>query len=161
MDFRIIILTIVGSALLGACTGGNDDQHTPEAPPAAEAPALDQAPVTAEPARVFFISPEDGATVKSPVTVVFGIEGFAVAPAGTYEPGTGHHHLLIDTELPPMDLPVPSDENHLHFGKGQSEAQVELAAGEHTLQMLLGDGNHVPHSPPLMSDPITITVTVE
>ncbi|MDP6435763.1 MAG: DUF4399 domain-containing protein [Gammaproteobacteria bacterium] len=154
MNFRTVFPIIAGIAFLSACSGGNDDQRRPEVTPATETPA-------SEPARVFFISPENGATVTSPVTVAFGIEGFAVAPAGTYEVGTGHHHLLIDTDLPALDQPVPSDENHLHFGKAQTEAQVELGPGEHTLQMLLGDGNHVPHNPPLISEAITITVTVE
>jgi hypothetical protein len=109
-------------------------------------------------ATVFFISPMDGATTSSPVTVKFGISGMSVAPAGTYAPDTGHHHLLVDTGLPPLDQPIPSDANHLHFGKGQTETTVELAPGQHTLQLLLADGNHVPHDPPVTSDSVTITV---
>ncbi len=110
-------------------------------------------------ASVFIISPEDGAVVTSPVTVKFGIEGMQVAPAGTMEPNTGHHHLLVDLEeLPPLDQPIPADENHIHFGKGQTEVELELTPGEHSLQLLLGDGSHVPHDPPLVSETITITV---
>ena len=86
------------------------------------------------------------------------MEGINVAPAGTYEPGTGHHHLLIDTHLPAEDLPIPADENHIHFGKGQAETVIELSPGPHTLQLLVGDGNHVPHQQPVASEAITITV---
>jgi len=81
-----------------------------------------------------------------------------VAPAGQHDANSGHHHLLIDTALANPDQPIPSDPNHLHFGKGQTETTVELAPGTHTLQLVLGDGNHIPHQPPVASDPITITV---
>lgn len=111
-------------------------------------------------ASVFFIEPADGATLQSPVTVKFGIKGMEVAPAGTQTPNTGHHHLLINVEeLPDLSKPIPADEQHRHFGKGQTEASIELAPGTHTLRLLLGDGMHVPHKPVVMSDPITITVT--
>jgi Domain of unknown function (DUF4399) len=82
-----------------------------------------------------------------------------VAPAGIDKPNTGHHHLLIDTKLPPLDDPIPNDFNHLHFGAGQTEAIVTLAPGRHTLQLLLGDENHVPHNPPIMSKPIRVYVS--
>ncbi|HKX99458.1 MAG TPA: DUF4399 domain-containing protein [Steroidobacteraceae bacterium] len=109
-------------------------------------------------AELYFISPQDGATVKSPVTVRFGLSGMGVAPAGVAIENTGHHHLLIDAELPPQNLPVPADANHVHFGKGQTEASVTLAPGRHRLQLLLGDHLHIPHDPPVASKPITITV---
>ena len=110
-------------------------------------------------AAVYIISPADGATVQSPVTVQFGLKGMGVAPAGIEKDKTGHHHLLIDvTELPPLDEPIPADDNHKHFGGGQTEVTLELPAGTHTLQLLLGDQNHVPHEPPVLSDMITITV---
>ena len=109
-------------------------------------------------AQVFFITPADGATVSSPVAIKFGISGMGVAPAGEMTPATGHHHLLVDTELGDASLPVPKDEQHLHFGKGQTETSLELAPGTHTLQLVLGDGNHVPHDPPVVSRRITITV---
>ena len=129
-----------------APTGGGDAEQAAAPAPEADTP------------RVYIISPADGATVSSPVTVTFGIENFAVAPAGTFEPGSGHHHLLVDTDAPPLDRPIPTDENHLHFGKGQTETELELAPGQHTLQLLLGDGAHIPHAEPLMSERITITV---
>ncbi|MDJ0785686.1 MAG: DUF4399 domain-containing protein [Myxococcota bacterium] len=111
-----------------------------------------------EGARVYVIAPTDGATVKSPVTVRFGLEGMGVAPAGVDHPKTGHHHLLIDVPLPPAGLPVPADANHIHFGGGQTETTVELAPGKHTLQLILGDFRHVPHEPPVVSEVVTITV---
>lgn len=82
-----------------------------------------------------------------------------IAPAGVAKPNTGHHHLLIDTPLPPLDRPIPNDFNHLHFGAGQTEARINLTPGRHTLQLLLGDENHVPHDPPVMSPRIEVIVT--
>jgi hypothetical protein len=111
-------------------------------------------------AKVFFVGLEDGDTVTSPLMVHFGISGMTIAPAGTVAPGTGHHHLLIDAKLTGDELkqPIPADEHHLHFGKGQTEATVTLSPGKHTLQLVLGDWSHVPHEPPVMSAPITVTV---
>lgn len=110
-------------------------------------------------AEVYIISPKDGETVSSPVTVRFGLRGMGVTPAGSDLPATGHHHLLIDTDgLPPLDQPVPADEHHVHFGKGQTETTIELAPGEHTLQLLLADFRHIPHDPPVSSAVIHITV---
>lgn len=109
-------------------------------------------------AQLYFISPRDGATVSSPVTVRFGLRGMGIAPAGIAVGNTGHHHLLIDVDPPPLDLPIPSDSRHLHFGKGQTEAEIELAPGTHRLQLLLGDHLHIPHEPPVISERITITV---
>ena len=111
-----------------------------------------------EGAKATIVSPADGATVSSPVTVVFGLEGMGVAPAGVEKEKTGHHHLIIDADLPPMDEGIPADDNHIHFGGGQTQTTIELAPGTHTLQLLLGDLNHVPHDPPVTSDKITITV---
>ncbi len=109
-------------------------------------------------AKVFFIEPADGATVTNPVTVKFGIEGMEVAPAGTDKPNTGHHHVLIDTVLEDFESPIPADDMHKHFGKGQTETQLELTPGEHSLQLLLGDQNHIPHDPVVESESITVTV---
>ncbi len=111
-----------------------------------------------EGATVYLISPRDGASVGSPAKVVFGLSGMGVAPAGVEKDKTGHHHLIIDAELPEMDSSIPSDENHRHFGGGQTETMIELSPGTHTLQLLLGDLNHIPHNPPVMSKKITITV---
>ena len=109
-------------------------------------------------ARVYFISPGNGQVVKVPVTVRFGLAEMGVAPAGTVAEGTGHHHLVIDSPLPVLDQPLPKDDKHLHFGKGQTETTLTLAPGKHTLQLILGDSNHIPHQPPVYSAPITITV---
>jgi hypothetical protein len=112
-------------------------------------------------AQVFFVEPKAGATVSSPVKVVMGIKGIKIAPAGTEDPNTGHHHILVDADLPKGDAanyPLPADDNHKHFGKGQTETELTLSPGTHTLQLVVGDGNHVPHDPALASDKITITV---
>ena len=102
---------------------------------------------------------QDGSTLPPNATIRFGLVNMGVAPAGIDRPNTGHHHLLVDTKLPPLDEPIPNDFNHLHFGAGQTEATVTLSPGRHTLQLLLGDANHVPHDPPVMSQPITVTVS--
>jgi hypothetical protein len=110
-------------------------------------------------AKVYIISPKDGATVKSPVTVEFGLKGMGVAPAGVKFENTGHHHLLIDTDVPKdLNAPLPTSDNVRHFGKGQTETTVDLKPGKHTLQLVLGDDKHTPHNPPVMSKKITITV---
>jgi hypothetical protein len=109
-------------------------------------------------ARVYFIDLKDGATVPSRFKLRFGIENMEIAPAGVAKPNTGHHHLLIDSELPPLDQPIPSDFNHVHFGGGQTEAEITLPAGEHTLQLLLGDQAHIPHDPPVVSEVIHVRV---
>ena len=110
-------------------------------------------------AEVYIIAPLDGATVKSPVTVRFGLKGMGVAPAGVKFENSGHHHLLIDTDAPAdPSQPLPASDQIVHFGKGQTEASVTLTQGKHTLQLLLGDMNHVPHNPPVMSKKITVNV---
>ena len=161
------VISALSLGLLGGC-GGSED----------EAPAVEDsasgAPVTAGPAAlepsglprseaidgasVFFITPEDGATVSSPVDIEFGIERMSVVPAGVNEKYSGHHHLLVDTELPAFDRPIPADSNHIHFGDGSTSTQVELPPGEHTLLLLLGDHLHIPHDPPVASQTITIIV---
>ncbi len=109
-------------------------------------------------AQVYFISPKPGEVFSGEVTVRFGLKGMGVAPAGTVVENTGHHHLIIDSPLPPLDRPVPLDDKHVHFGKGQTETTVKLAPGKHTLQLLLADANHIPHEPAVVSEKITITV---
>lgn len=157
----IVLLTLVG---VMACSQDEDKA----VPPAGEAKA--EAPVQAEAAKpapaaaetepmVYFIAPAHEATLKSPVRVKFGLIGMAVAPAGSDMPNSGHHHLLINaTALPAAGQPIPSDAQHMHFGKGQTEAMVELPPGTHTLQLIVGDKNHVPHNPPVVSHKITVTV---
>jgi hypothetical protein len=106
----------------------------------------------------YIISPVDGATVDSPVVVVFGLKGFGVAPAGTVKEGTGHHHLIIDAPLPDLSQPIPANDNYRHFGGGQTQTSVDLAPGSHRLQILLGDHAHLPHEQPIYSEVINITV---
>jgi hypothetical protein len=111
-----------------------------------------------ESAKAYIVSPADGAVVGNPFTVIFGLTDMGVAPAGVERLDTGHHHLLIDTDMPYLDEPIPSNDHHIHFGGGQTEIRLELPPGEHTLQLLMGDLNHIPHDPPVMSKTITITV---
>lgn len=119
--------------------------------------AADRSP-SPDNAEVFIVAPKDGEEVTNPVVIKFGIKGMDVAKAGTQIPNTGHHHLLVDAELPALDQPIPKDANHMHFGGGQTEATLTLTPGKHTLQLLLGDGNHVPHHPAVISKVIIITV---
>lgn len=125
------------------------------------ASAADGIPRTPAPqgAKVFIVAPEDGATVDQTFKVKFGVEDISLAPAGDQTKNTGHHHLLIDVDkLPAETAPIPLDANHMHFGKAQTEAEVKLAPGKHTLQLELGDKNHVPFDPPIVSKKITVTV---
>ena len=111
-------------------------------------------------ARAYFIWPGDGQVISGgKFWVRMGLSGAGVAPAGVEIANTGHHHLLVDTPLPDdMTTPIPNDRNHLHFGTGQTEVQLDLPPGKHTLQMLVGDAQHIPNNPPLFSKKITITV---
>lgn len=123
--------------------------------------AAEGMPVTEAPAgaKVFIVSPKNGDTVDKTFTVKFGIEGMKLAPAGDATPNTGHHHLLVDvTDQPPAGMPLPVTEHILHFGKAQTETQLTLAPGKHTLQLLLGDKNHVPFKPTIESKRISVTV---
>lgn len=134
---------IIGAFLLAAAIAVGQER-TPS-PPGAEA---------------YIISPRDGARIKGPVHVQFGLKGMGIAPAGVKFDNTGHHHLLIDTDAPAdLGAPLPASDKIVHFGKGQTETTLTLAPGKHTLQLLLGDLNHVPHNPPVISKKITITVT--
>lgn len=107
---------------------------------------------------VYIIEPKDGAVVSNPVKVVFGLRNMGVAPAGVNHLNTGHHHLLIDTDLPPLDRPIPSSDKVRHYGGGQTETKLILLPGSHTLQLLIGDYAHMPHDPPIASEKVNITV---
>jgi hypothetical protein len=129
-------------------------------------PALAQDTPSPEGAAVYFIGLEDGATVTSPVTIRFGLTGMGIAPAEVVMENTGHHHLLINRApfgegefgAEELTLAIPADDNHRHFGKGQTEVTLDLPPGQHTLQLVLGDHGHVPHVPPVVSPQITVTV---
>ena len=143
-QLQLIAFCLLGAAGLLAAQEANQTARKP-APDGAEA---------------YFQAPADGATVTSPVTVRFGLRGMGVAPAGVDLPNTGHHHLLIDVDdAPSFNMPLPATDSIRHFGGGQTEVQIELAPGEHTLQLVLGDMLHTPHVPPVVSETITITVT--
>ena len=127
----------------------------------AAAPAATHATRSPSPAGayVYIGWPNDGEVLHTRrFKVWFGTRNFGVAPAGVTKANTGHHHLLIDTALPPLDEPIPNDKNHLHFGAGQTETYIELPPGTHTLQLIMGDADHVPHDPPLISKKITVRV---
>ena len=108
--------------------------------------------------ELYFVSPHDGDVVGATTTVRFGLRGMGVTPTSITHANSGHHHLLIDSPVPPADLPIPADDEHLHFGAGQTETTVTLSPGKHTLQLELADGNHMSFDPPVISKPITITV---
>lgn len=126
---------------------------------AAGSVAADMTPAP-EGARVYIIAPEEGSTVSNPVTIRFGLEGMGVAPAGVAAEGTGHHHLLINTGPDEIDMTasLPATDQIVHFGGGQTQTTMDLPAGTHELRLLLADANHIPHDPPVVSDPITVTV---
>lgn len=117
-------------------------------------------------AKAYFVNLKNGDTVQSPVKVIFGLSGMGVAPAGTEKAKTGHHHIFVDRApfgkgeegADEADSNIPADENHRHFGGGQTEVTLDLGPGEHTLQLVLGDANHIPHNPPVVSEVIKITV---
>ncbi|MFM0244985.1 DUF4399 domain-containing protein [Paraburkholderia sediminicola] len=123
-------------------------------------PNLAMAGTTPSPpgAHVYIGYPNDGQVVPAnkPFRVWFGLRYMGVAPKGVKYPNTGHHHLLIDTDLPPMDQEIPNDRNHLHFGAGETETMIQLPPGKHTLQLLMGDDMHMPHNPPVYSKKITV-----
>jgi hypothetical protein len=132
-----------------------------QTPPAAAPTSVTATPAgTVMKAEVYVIAPRDAAHVTSPVTVQFGLKGAGIAPAGVKFDNTGHHHLLVDTDLADLklDAPIPATDKILHFGKGQTETTLTLAPGKHTLQLLFADAAHVPFSPVIASKKITITV---
>jgi len=139
---RTLTALALGTALVASTAGAQDRTPAPDG------------------AEVYFIAPADGSTVRSPVNIRFGLRGMGVAPAGHDADNTGHHHLLvnIDPSEIAMDESLPATDRIIHFGGGQTEATLDLPAGTHALRLLLGDHNHVPHDPPILSAPITVTV---
>ena len=156
---HIIVLSALLIAVLVAVLQSDATPFGLAAAPAAPAQAPAKPAANPNNAQLYFIWPNDGTVITGgKFWVRMGLRNMGVAPKGVAVPNTGHHHLLIDTGLPPLTEPIPSDRNHLHFGAGETEARVELPPGMHTLQLLLGDMNHVPHKPPIVSKKITITV---
>ena len=122
--------------------------------------------VSAKGASQYIVNLKNGDEVSSPVKIVFGLSGMGIAPAGVDKENTGHHHILLDRPnigegedgADEFEFNLPADENHIHYGKGQTEAVLELTPGKHTIQLVLGDKDHIPHNPPVYSERITITV---
>ncbi|MCC5966836.1 MAG: DUF4399 domain-containing protein [Natronohydrobacter sp.] len=148
-------LSVLATSLIFASTAAFADSHghSHDHGDMARTPAP-------EGAMVYFIGLEDGATVSNPVTLHFGARGIGIAPANVEWPNTGHHHLLINVDPAEVEMEygLPADDQHRHFGGGQTEVTLDLPAGTHTMFLLMGDHNHVPHDPPIMSEVITITV---
>jgi Domain of unknown function (DUF4399) len=130
-----------------------------QASPPPQAAATGKRQPAPKDAKVYFIYPTDGAYIPPNPVIRFGLLNMGVAPAGFDKPNTGHHHLLVDAELPPLDQPIPNDFNHLHFGAGQTEAKITLPPGPHKLRLLFADSAHVPHDPPVYSNVVNVTVT--
>lgn len=162
---RPLTLMLAATLAVAACSqksGGQGQSAPAAAPSAAPAAPTPAAPATRQKApdgtTVSFVGIKNGDTVSSPFKVGFAVTGAKIAPAGTTEAGTGHFHLIIDSELPPQDGPLPANEHVKHYGKGQTEDNVTLPPGQHTLQIELADGAHVPFDPPVVSDKISVTV---
>lgn len=151
MQLKAILVVALATIVLALGSGVSQaDQNKP---------AIERLP-SSDDASVHFGNLDDGDIVPPGFPVKFSISGMGVAPAGVEIEGTGHHHLLIDvTELPDFNQPLPASSNIIHFGKGQTETTLELAEGKHTLQLVLADYRHIPHEPPVISEPITITVS--
>ncbi|MGM9426073.1 DUF4399 domain-containing protein [Hydrogenophaga sp. MI9] len=175
---RLTLASTVAAIALAGCSHGmrhdheamHGAMHGPMAPNAAAttpAKVTESTPALASgykkvespaAARLYFVNLANGATVSGPVKVVFGLSGMGVAPAGIEKAGTGHHHLLVDVSEWDANAPLPANENFRHFGAGQTEVSLDLKPGPHTLQLVLGDQNHIPHHPVVASERITITV---
>ena len=160
---RSALATLLAAALLCSCGSPEPQEEAAPDADAASAPAPEVALPPRKPspegARVWFVSPGDGAALTSPFTVEFGLEGMELLPAGEIGEHTGHHHLLVNTPLPRMDLPIITNDAHMHFGLAQTSVELSLEPGSYTLQLLLGDDLHIPHDPPVMSEVITVEVT--
>ena len=178
---RMMYATVILGLSLWGCDGGGHEEAPPTPPVAETTPPAPPAPAgdahgdhgghgggdaasamaevkPPEGARVMFVSPADGATVTSPLKVEMGVEGATVQPAGEVKDGTGHHHIIIDGEGVPLGTAVPADDTHIHFGKGQTETELTLTPGEHTLTLQFADGIHRSYGPALST---TIKVTVQ
>lgn len=122
-------------------------------------PVLARTPAPKD-AYLYIIWPNDGEHIKGAFWCRFGLRNMGVTHAGDKTPNMGHHHLFIDVDEPlDVDNAIPQDKKHLHFGLGQTEARIDLPPGRHTLQLVLGDADHIPFDPPVVSKKITITVT--
>ena len=156
MDWVRLPPTLLAALLLTLPAAAQPHTHAAQPAATPAAPARNAAP---KDASVYIGWPMDGAVLSpGPFKVWFGTRNFGVAPAGVTKGNTGHHHILINTAVPTLNEPIPNDLQHLHFGLGQTETTLDLPPGRHTLQLLMGDADHVPHDPPVLSRRITITV---
>jgi hypothetical protein len=154
-QIAISVLLVSALAACGEAPSGADSEVSSSPAQGLSSQRL----ASSEQAAVTILSPANGSIVTSPFEVRFGISEMAVSPAGVEKANAGHHHLLIDVDqLPNLNLPVPKDDNHRHFGGGQTNVSLSLAPGMHTLQLLLADHNHLPHNPAVLSEQITVTV---
>jgi hypothetical protein len=111
-----------------------------------------------EPTSVEFSNLARGYQLRSPFQVDFAVRGMGVVPAGKALPGTGHHHILVNTPLPVnVRAQIPFSDTHKHFGKGQTGAVLDLPPGRHKLRLLFADHEHRPHF--VFSPEIEVTVT--
>lgn len=165
----VLSTALATSLLLLACSEPQPAPNAPPPPPLATAPVQTNTSLALLPsgykkvaapqqAEVYFINLKNGDVLANPVRVQFGLRGMGIAPAGTEKEGTGHHHLLVNVTQVDINNPLPTDDKHRHFGLGQTEVTLTLPPGQHTLQLLLGDHNHIPHHPPVLSERITVTV---
>lgn len=163
----LLLATLAATTLLGCAS--TMPAATATAPAPATTPVKTEASLAVLPAgykkvlapagaSLYIINLKNGDVVTSPVRVQFGLRGMGVAPAGVEQAGTGHHHVLVDLAAVDVNNPLPVDDNHRHFGLGQTEASLELKPGKHTLQLMLADQNHIPHHQPVLSERITVTV---
>lgn len=155
---RLCLPPLCMAVLLSACERQSDERSVDATVPTPAPTAALPRSASPDGARVFFVTPADGDTVSNPVKIGFGIDGMTVLKTGQNQPNSGHHHLIIDAPLPELSLPIPADDNYVHFGDASTSTERTLEPGTHTLQMLLGDHLHIPHDPPVMSDVITIIV---
>jgi hypothetical protein len=170
LSHGVFIIALVAASGAAWAQQPQSPSSAPPAPSATPQPSPPSTPGTqatptqsAAPAGAhsYIVNLHNGETVVSPFKVIFGLtSNMGVAPAGVEKPNVGHHHLLVDTTLKPEELtqPIPMDEHHLHFGKGQTETAVTLPPGKHTLQLVLGDWSHVPFNPSVQSAVITVNV---
>ena len=161
MNKTVSVLLAAGLLVVSALAACGGDEGSPAIADVSKQelaqPATTRSASAAK-ARVFFIQPTDGAILASPIRLEFGVEGMALVPAGTKQSAAGHHHLLVDTDIPALDKPVPKDANHIHLGDGSASIELSLDPGQHSLQLLLADHSHIPHDPPVVSEKISITI---
>lgn len=151
-----VVAPFVAFLSLGAPASAQQQGPAVKAAPSAAVGQRTPAPADA---YVYIGWPNDGQTLSAGrIKIWFGARNIGVAPAGVTFRNTGHHHLLINVPIPPLDEPIPNTKNHLHFGAGQTEAFIDLTPGTYTLQLIMGDADHVPHNPPVTSKKITIHV---